>query len=58
VPEVTLVLAHFGTPSTHAGVLGIVGPTRLPYERAVPTVGYMARLMTGLLARRAEAAAT
>lgn len=57
VPEVTLVLAHFGSPSTHAGVLGIVGPTRLPYERAVPTVGYIARLMTGLLARRAETAA-
>ena len=52
VPEITLVLAHFGSPRTQAGVLGIVGPTRLRYERAVPTVGYMARLMTRLLAVR------
>jgi transcriptional regulator of heat shock response len=56
VPEVTLVLSRFGAPGTQAGVLGIVGPTRLPYERAVPTVGFVARLMTGILARREVAA--
>ncbi len=50
VPEVTLVLAQFGTSATPGGVLGIVGPTRLPYERAVPTVHFVARLMTRLLA--------
>jgi heat-inducible transcriptional repressor len=55
--NVTLILAHFGTPATQAGVLGIVGPTRMPYERAVPTVGFIARLMTRLLAGQEGAVA-
>lgn len=57
VPEVTLVLAQFGTSATPGGVLGIVGPTRLPYERAVPTVHFVARLMTRLLAGQEGAVA-
>jgi transcriptional regulator of heat shock response len=49
LPEVTLVLARFGHEAHPAGILGVVGPTRLPYERAVPTVGFVASLMTELL---------
>jgi heat-inducible transcriptional repressor len=56
VSDVTLVLAHFGTRAA-GGVLGIVGPNRLPYERAVPTVGFVARLMTRLLAGQEGAVA-
>jgi len=53
VPGITLVLSRFGDERVDAGVLGVVGPTRLPYERAVPTVGFVARLMTRLLAGQA-----
>ena len=49
LPHVTLVLSRFGAVSQH-GVLGVVGPTRLPYDRAVPAVGFVASLMTELLA--------
>jgi transcriptional regulator of heat shock response len=49
VPHVTLVLSRFGGTVPEAGVLGVVGPTRLPYERAVPAVGFVADLMTQLL---------
>ncbi len=49
VPYITLVLARFGPPQ-ETGLLGVVGPTRMPYERAVPTVGFVARLMTRLMA--------
>ncbi|MCB0216874.1 MAG: hypothetical protein KDH92_09580 [Chloroflexi bacterium] len=52
VPYMTLVLSRFGLPET-SGVLGVVGPTRLAYERAVPAVGFMARLMTRLMAGEA-----
>jgi transcriptional regulator of heat shock response len=45
-PHVTLVLSRFGAASRPRGVLGVVGPMRLPYERAVPTVGFVAELMT------------
>jgi len=50
VPHITLVLARFGQGAEPDGVLGVVGPTRMAYERAVPTVGYVAQLMSGLLA--------
>jgi transcriptional regulator of heat shock response len=50
VPHVTLVLCRFGVYRRPHGVLGVVGPTRLPYDRAVPAVGFVAALMTELLA--------
>ena len=51
LPFVTLVLARYGEPSRNrtTGVVGVVGSNRLPYERTVPTVGYVANLMTELL---------
>jgi transcriptional regulator of heat shock response len=50
IPEVTLVLSRFGHETCQGGILGVVGPIRLPYERAVPAVGFVANLMTELLA--------
>lgn len=49
IEHVTLVLSRFGHRRTHNGVLGVVGPTRLAYERAVSTVGFVAELMTQLV---------
>ncbi len=43
--EASLVLTRYGSPDELSGVLGIVGPTRLPYWRAVPMVRFMAELM-------------
>ncbi len=54
VPHVTMVLSRFGHQTAQGGVLGVVGPTRMPYERAVSTVGFVAELMTELLAGPAE----
>jgi transcriptional regulator of heat shock response len=52
-PNITLVLSRFGAHRHDAGVVGVIGPTRMPYERAVPAVGYVADLMTSLLAAEA-----
>lgn len=49
-PQVSFVLAPFGAPGAPAGVLGIVGPRRLPYERAVPAVRYVSGILTRLFA--------
>jgi heat-inducible transcriptional repressor len=57
IPHVTLVLSRFGQHSTPHGVLGVLGPTRLSYERAVSTVGFVAELMTNLVAGGASATA-
>jgi heat-inducible transcriptional repressor len=43
------VLARYGSEDHVRGVLGVVGPTRLPYWRAVPMVRFMASLMDVLV---------
>ena len=43
--EASLVLTRYGSDEDIWGVLGVLGPTRLPYWRAVPMVRFMAELM-------------
>jgi heat-inducible transcriptional repressor len=43
------VLTRYGSGDEIRGVLGVVGPTRLPYWRAVPMVRFMAGLMDTLV---------
>ncbi len=50
LPHLSLVLASFGRPPAPVGLLGVVGPTRLAYDRAVPSVGYISGLVTRLMA--------
>lgn len=50
VPHVSFVVAPFGPPQHPGGVLGVVGPRRLPYERAVPAVQFVSGILTRLYA--------
>jgi heat-inducible transcriptional repressor len=50
--EVSLVFAPYGTPDRALGLLGVLGPTRMPYPRAIPTVRYVATLMNELVNSR------
>jgi heat-inducible transcriptional repressor len=43
--EASLVLTRYGSDEDTWGVLGVLGPTRLPYWRAVPMVRFIAELM-------------
>jgi len=43
------VLTRYGVGDDLHGVLGVVGPTRLPYWRAIPMVRFMASLMDVLV---------
>jgi heat-inducible transcriptional repressor len=47
--EVSLVFAPYGAPGRALGLLGVLGPTRMPYPRAIPTVRYLAALMNELI---------
>jgi heat-inducible transcriptional repressor len=47
--EVSLVFAPYGAPDRALGLLGVLGPTRMPYPRAIPTVRYLAALMNELI---------
>jgi heat-inducible transcriptional repressor len=49
VPHVTFVISGFGGDAPY-GLLGVIGPRRLSYERVVPAVGFVARLVTRLYA--------
>jgi heat-inducible transcriptional repressor len=45
----TIILAPYAYRSRTVGALGVVGPTRMEYDRAIRTVEYMANLTTRLL---------
>lgn len=47
--EVSLVFAPYGAPDGALGLLGVLGPTRMPYPRAIPTVRYLSTLMNELV---------
>lgn len=47
--ECSLVLARYGAPGLAAGVLGVLGPTRMNYARAISATRYLAALMSQML---------
>jgi heat-inducible transcriptional repressor len=47
--QCSMVLSHYGITGQATGALGVLGPTRLHYGRAISTVRYVAGLMSDLL---------
>jgi heat-inducible transcriptional repressor len=48
--EYSVVLARYGRSGDVAGVVGIFGPTRMPYPRSISSVRYISTVMSDLLA--------
>jgi heat-inducible transcriptional repressor len=48
--DVSMVLARYGQEGKVGGLLGVIGPTRMQYGRAIAVVRYMAQVMNELLA--------
>ena len=48
--DVSMVVARYGQEGKVGGLLGVVGPTRMQYSRAIAVVRYMAKMMDELLA--------
>jgi heat-inducible transcriptional repressor len=46
--QYSIVLSRYGASQELSGVLGIFGPTRMQYGRAISIVRYMTRVMTTL----------
>ena len=46
--ECSLVVAPYGVSGAATGALGVMGPMRMPYSRAISTVRYVATLMSDL----------
>lgn len=47
--ECAFVLARYGAANEITGVVGVIGPLRLSYAVAVPSVRYVAQIMTEIL---------
>jgi heat-inducible transcriptional repressor len=45
----SVIVARYGIPSEASGVVGLIGPTRLAYQRAVPVVEAAATLLSDLV---------
>ena len=43
-----IVFSSYGSGKRNAGVIGILGPTRMKYDRVIPTVRYFGDLLTEL----------
>jgi heat-inducible transcriptional repressor len=52
--EVSLIFAPYGSPGRALGLLGVLGPTRMAYPRAIPTVRYLAALLNELIDQNAK----
>lgn len=48
--QVSIVLARYGSPGLATGTLGVLGPVRMSYGRAISTVRFVAGLLTNLVA--------
>ena len=48
--ECSMVVTQYGVPGEVNGVIGVIGPRRMPYGRAISSVRYMGSLMSDLVA--------
>ncbi len=47
--QVSLVLARYGDPKTLTGSIGVLGPIRMPYDRTISTVRFVANVLSDLV---------
>jgi heat-inducible transcriptional repressor len=47
--ELSVVLSRYGVEGGASGLLGVVGPTRMTYDRTIGAVRYVSRLMSDLV---------
>lgn len=50
IQECSVVISQYGLPEEAVGIMGVVGPTRMPYARTISTVGYLSSVLNRLVA--------
>ena len=50
IRDYSVVLARYGLPEEATGMIGVIGPTRMPYVRTIATVNYLASVLSWLMA--------
>ncbi|MDY6845524.1 MAG: hypothetical protein SVP52_00105, partial [Chloroflexota bacterium] len=47
--QCSIVLARYGDPHTLTGSIGVLGPIRMPYDRTISTVRFVANVLSDLV---------
>ena len=47
--QCSIVLARYGDPNTLTGSVGVLGPIRMPYDRTISTVRFVANVLSDLV---------
>ena len=47
--DYSMILARYGIAGHSSGALGVLGPLRMPYRRAVSAVSYVSRLLSEMI---------
>lgn len=50
IQHCSVVISQYGLPEEAIGTIGVIGPTRMPYARAISTVSYISSVLTELVA--------
>ncbi len=50
IQNCSVVICRYGLPGEATGTIGVVGPTRMPYSRTIPTVYYLSSVLSELVA--------
>lgn len=48
IQDFSIVISRYGLSEDAAGAIGVIGPTRMPYARAISTIHYLSRVLSGL----------
>ena len=50
IQDYSVVISRYGLLDEAIGIIGVVGPTRMPYARTISAIGYMSSMMSQLVA--------
>jgi heat-inducible transcriptional repressor len=50
IQNCSVVISRYGLPDEAEGVIGVIGPTRMPYARTISAVSYLAAVLSHLMA--------
>jgi heat-inducible transcriptional repressor len=51
IHDYSVVISQYGLPGEAVGTISVVGPTRMPYNRTIATVGYLSLVLSILVAK-------
>jgi heat-inducible transcriptional repressor len=46
IHDYSIILSRYGTPRRASGTIGVIGPTRMPYARAIATVSFLTSILS------------